>query len=471
VKDNPDYKYLLADGLVSNILVPEDDNHFILYTNLTKNKPKHLWTYVARSLAESHVLLHETPLCQFYRLGKVSHTSISEKIYGKASNMRQGTVQIFCPTPTEIFDGVSLLRNFTIVNTGSGVRVLIQFIRETSIFVPCSSKQLLKEIRVKSKLKPYKISLCTASNRILENGFVEWIEYHRIIGIDHFFVYNTAISSSHSNGALTKYIDMGLVTLIHWPYSNCVKGMASGRWMQWKRGGSNHSIYFQAPKAISQSGALASCYSRYRKTSKYMVHIDDDEFIALNRSKKSKSPSGGSLLQFVDEMFFKYPNKIAIGFRQVSKIHCPTKIKGKQPDIQRTSLLLPRIGRWQHTECGSKVEQKLIMKTDSVRMFYIHYLSQVESRLGDSNKHTILLANMTDAVLLHYRVPPDISGDIFGGQIVNAVVKENRCYQYLLETGHEDNNNTLSRGPMIKRISNDLRALLKINYHAIMAQG
>jgi hypothetical protein len=77
---------------------------------------------------------------------------------------------------------------------------------------------------------------------------------------------------------------------------------------------------------------------------------------------------------------------------------------------------------------------------------------------------------MTDAVLLHYRVPPDISGDIFGGQIVNAIVKEDRCYQYLLETGHEDNNNTLSRGPMIKRISYDLQALLKINYHAIMAQ-
>jgi adenylate kinase family enzyme len=419
-------------------------------------------------------MLHETPICKFHRLGKVFHTSASEKIYGKVSNMRQGTVQIVCSTPLEFFDGVSLLRTFTIINPGRGNRFLIRFIRETSIFVPCSSKQLLKEIRIKSELKPHKISLCTASNRILENGFVEWIEYHRLIGIDHFFIYNTNISSSRLNGALTKYIDMGLVTLIHWPYSNCVKGMASGRWMQWNDT-SNHLIYFRPPKAIAQSGALASCYSRYRKTSKYMVHIDDDEFIALNRSKQSKSSPGESLLQFVNEVFLKHPNKIAIGFRPVSKVYCPAKNKGKRSDIQETSSLLPRIGRWKHTECGKKFEQKLIMKTDSVRMFYIHYLSQVESRLGDSNKHTILLANITDVVLLHYRVPQDISGDVFGGQIVNAVIKEDRCSQYLLETGHEDNNNlnnnTLSEGPMIKRIPNELQELLKINYHVIMAQG
>jgi hypothetical protein len=68
-------------------------------------------------------------------------------------------------------------------------------------------------------------------------------------------------------------------------------------------------------------------------------------------------------------------------------------------------------------------------------------------------------------------------GDIFGGQVVNSIEKVERCHQYLLETGHEDGNNLLPigrfnlPGPMIKRISNDLLELLRINYRAIMANG
>jgi hypothetical protein len=61
-----------------------------------------------------------------------------------------------------------------------------------------------------------------------------------------------------------------------------------------------------------------------------MVHTDDDEFLALNTSNsQSKSTgSGESLLQFVDKLFYEYPKKVAIGFRQVSKVHCPTKNRG-----------------------------------------------------------------------------------------------------------------------------------------------
>mmetsp|Transcript_24260 Transcript_24260/g.23315 ORF Transcript_24260/g.23315 Transcript_24260/m.23315 type:complete len:568 (+) Transcript_24260:830-2533(+) len=478
---NPDYKHLLADGLLSNILVPEDENRLVLFTNLTKNMPKRQRNYVARSLAESHVMLHETLLCKFYRFGKVIYTSISERINGKVPNMRHGTVQVVCPSLQRVkFDGISLLRNFTLLKPAyDGLGVLFQSIKETDIFIPCSTSQLQIGIEMESKSKPYKISLCTASSRILENGFVEWIEYHRLIGIDHFFVYNTAMSPLYSN-IVAKYVNIGLLTLIHWPYSDCVKGMASARAMQWNdTQNTAESIYFLPPKCISQSGALASCYSRYRKTSKYMVHIDDDEFLALNTSSSlSKSVSWGeSLVQFVDKLFHEYPKKIAIGFRQVSKLHCPTKIKGKQLDTPESTLGLPRVGRWQHTKCGSMHEQKLIMKTDSVRMFYLHYLSQVESRLGPPNRHTVLLANMTDAVLLHYKVPFDISGDIFGGPVVNSFEKIERCHQHLLQTGHEDGNNLLAigrlklPGPMIKRISNELLELLRISYRAIMAQG
>ncbi len=44
----------------------------------------------------------------------------------------------------------------------------------------------------------------------------EWIEYHKLIGVDHFYLYN---NNSTDNGVkiLKPYIDEGQVTLIDWP--------------------------------------------------------------------------------------------------------------------------------------------------------------------------------------------------------------------------------------------------------------
>jgi len=44
----------------------------------------------------------------------------------------------------------------------------------------------------------------------------EWIEYHLLIGVDHFYLYNTE-SSDHFQKVLKKYIDQNIVTLTHWP--------------------------------------------------------------------------------------------------------------------------------------------------------------------------------------------------------------------------------------------------------------
>jgi hypothetical protein len=44
----------------------------------------------------------------------------------------------------------------------------------------------------------------------------EWIEYHRMVGVDHFFLYNN--SSTDCWGEVLKpYIDEGLVEVFHWP--------------------------------------------------------------------------------------------------------------------------------------------------------------------------------------------------------------------------------------------------------------
>jgi hypothetical protein len=40
---------------------------------------------------------------------------------------------------------------------------------------------------------------------------------------------------------------------------------------------------------------------------------------------------------------------------------------------------LPRVGRWKVSEKMQPYEGKLIMRTSAVRMFFVHYVSQLES--------------------------------------------------------------------------------------------
>src|SRR5579883_479648 len=44
----------------------------------------------------------------------------------------------------------------------------------------------------------------------------EWIEYHRLVGVDHFYLYNNK-SSDGSLEVLSPFIARGIVTLIDWP--------------------------------------------------------------------------------------------------------------------------------------------------------------------------------------------------------------------------------------------------------------
>ena len=77
--------------------------------------------------------------------------------------------------------------------------------------------------------KKYYVSLCT----IFKNEapyLKEWVDYHLIVGFDHFYVYNN-FSGDNYKEVLAPYIEKGLVTLIEWPiksgqtraYNDCVK--------------------------------------------------------------------------------------------------------------------------------------------------------------------------------------------------------------------------------------------------------
>jgi hypothetical protein len=44
----------------------------------------------------------------------------------------------------------------------------------------------------------------------------EWIEFHRIVGVERFFLYDTGSTDDHGE-VLAPYVDRGIVTVEHWP--------------------------------------------------------------------------------------------------------------------------------------------------------------------------------------------------------------------------------------------------------------
>lgn len=68
---------------------------------------------------------------------------------------------------------------------------------------------------VREKAPKYRFSICAIFKN--ESGYLkEWIEYHRLIGVDHFYLYNCA-SRDSSQKELRPYVQKGIVTLVNWP--------------------------------------------------------------------------------------------------------------------------------------------------------------------------------------------------------------------------------------------------------------
>lgn len=93
----------------------------------------------------------------------------------------------------------------------------------------------------------YRLSLCLIFKN--EAHFLkEWIDYHRTVGVDHFYLYNNNSEDSFME-VLRPYIEKDLVTLIDWPEKN------------------------------SQFKCYKHCYENYRYDSNWISFLDADEFL------------------------------------------------------------------------------------------------------------------------------------------------------------------------------------------------
>lgn len=94
--------------------------------------------------------------------------------------------------------------------------------------------------------KKYKIAICGIFKN--EAPFLkEWIEFHEMIGVEHFYLYNNNSEDDYKS-VLQPFIGRGLVTLIEWPYEQ------------------------------AQMKAYSHFYETYRNESQWVSFLDIDEF-------------------------------------------------------------------------------------------------------------------------------------------------------------------------------------------------
>lgn len=88
----------------------------------------------------------------------------------------------------------------------------------------------------------------------------EWIEYHKLIGVEKFYLYNNSSTDGYLE-VLEPYVDSKEVTLIPWPYPF----VGAEQW--------NAVQYI----------AYDDCLNRTRNVVKWLAIIDVDEFICLDQ--------------------------------------------------------------------------------------------------------------------------------------------------------------------------------------------
>jgi hypothetical protein len=120
----------------------------------------------------------------------------------------------------------------------------------------------------------------------------EWIEFHRLVGVEHFYLCNN-LSTDRSIDVLKPYIKKGIVELIDWPFD-------SNNRKEWQK---------------VQLGAYDYILNLARNRAKWVAFIDSDEFLFPVKKKKLQD-----VLNHLEEFGGVAVNWQNFGTSHVSKI-------------------------------------------------------------------------------------------------------------------------------------------------------
>lgn len=209
----PEFRDQLADGDVSNVLATAGEES--RFDFIGKRRPK-------------QGILGKTVIC-VYKSSKndlIVERLRSHVVYSARAWADVGPLLIRCPVPTALRYPNSFVTRFdriAIEREPPSAVAAVGWKNSTPTLPFCSVPFISN-----SDERKYKLSMCTTAQRPKRKHLIEWIEYHLLIGFQHFFIYDTGkVDESIANeleASLNDYIDEGFVTIVPWPYQNCIKG-------------------------------------------------------------------------------------------------------------------------------------------------------------------------------------------------------------------------------------------------------
>ena len=190
-----------------------------------------------------------------------------------------------------------------------------------------------------------------------------------------------------------------------------------------------------------------------------MAHVDDDEFLSFNFAKSFKGKRLTSLTELIAEYEHRYSNLSALYFMPINIIPC--QFNGPVDYVTNRSgnhTSLPRFGRWRGARTGVDYEGKMIMRTEAIGMFYVHYITLREE--GSWNYSAFVLPYSVGA-MLHYRLPPELSGSISGALLpMHPSGKPLECLR------RQDDQLSVEGAMVLRKMSRALLPLLRDAYVA-----
>lgn len=163
----------------------------------------------------------------------------------------------------------------------------------------------------------------------------EWIEYHRLVGAKHFYLYNNE-STDNFKEVLQPYIDKGFVELYDWHEPDFVKS--------------------------GQKKAYGNAIEKAKNKVKWLAILDIDEFIVPKEER--------TIPKFLTQFEKKGIGGVGINWQMFGTSHIP--------QIKENELLVEKLIQKAPSEHGENLHIKSIVRPEYVTEPHVHYFEYQE---------------------------------------------------------------------------------------------
>jgi len=219
---------------------------------------------------------------------------------------------------------------------------------------------------------------------------LEWIEYHKQQGFDHFVIYdNDAEPHGPFERLLAPLVKSGLVTYRWFPMKDC--------WRQ-------YGVWKDYLNPSGQVAASLAALHRMSQLTEFYAHMDVDEyFVPLNQNT--------TVLETTMKMD---PSFDVLEWQSTVMVPC----NGTTVEADASPL-----SKWKCLSDRHLAGNKLIMRADRMLYFSIHYPVVT---MDGTVPRSYTLNNETEGFLAHYRPNPGLAfwRDDYSGLVCNNYTKE-----------------------------------------------